>query len=466
MTSTNQLTRLIELSLISLLSTVAIYSFSNSSVFTDFEELVAEFYSIDSLYLSALIVILLIIAGLALIIIKNKPFVGGFVGLAALFCAPSLLAHSSAAMGWFKVLDIESSVVETNVAFLHMMLIMFFIVSTYILLRYVTWFDQMRFDATQHGGNAKDLGDIYIKKLVSVLILIAGAFIVSVLIGVFAHELRRIIGGRAEGVPPAAIVSGLILSLVIMGVIYWLLVRVRSSYPQLMQDEVEAIRASLFSGQELSKAGYHEEANHAFREAVEIGKISGSSDIQEMTARASLNLAFNLEDMGKVEEINGAYRDAIEMGSSSDKPGGYNTAATAALNLGANLEAIGEVEAANETYQQSIEMARKCPRYMSNETGAAASFNLAKNLDTAGKWEEANRAYREAIDMGTACGTSDGQDTVARAALNLGLNLEEEGKTREAHLLFHEAIAMGRACGTPRGLSSAKYAAEKFARKK
>lgn len=407
-----QLTTAIEVLLVVLLSIGATYSFSSSSAFAALEGLVSTVYPFLVPYLTLVIAALLSFSGLALVVVRRKPSVGLFVLLIAVFCAPSVLAYSSVAEGWLRVLGAESAV-QTEATFPSMMAICLFVAASYLALRYTSWFRESGRELAGRGVTAEDVEEVYGHQHKWLLLVLLGAVVGAVLVTLFARALTGTLARHAAGMPLELVVLGILCSLAIAGVAYWLVLHIRSSGVSEEEGQ-QAVR--LYSGFSLGEAGKLEEANEAFRQVVELAKATGSRQDRGSAATAALFLALNLDQAKKTEEASKARQQAIELGIASEAPEGREIAAWALVNLAFNLQKAGDLKQANEAYQRAIDVGKASGTREGQKVAAGAALNLGLNLQRAGRSEEANKLYQAATWLGKASATPEGEDIARRAA--------------------------------------------------
>jgi len=231
------LTVMTQLLFIVILSIGAMYSFSSSLVFPHLLDLISRVYPLQPQYLSLILGALLILFGLVFVTIKKPPRIGLFIGLVAVFSANSLLAFSSAAIGWLRVWSAERFL-ETQMTFTEVFCLAMTIIIAYMALRYTTWFDDSRTEMISRGGDLTEIEEAYKNEHLWASLVLVGAVLIAILVSLLAREMKNLVGEHTGGIQLKLVVIGIGCSLVIIGAVYTLATRGRASTIETSKEEV------------------------------------------------------------------------------------------------------------------------------------------------------------------------------------------------------------------------------------
>lgn len=224
----NRLTFGIQAILILLLSIGAVYVFSSSFAFAALLNLLSRFFSIEPMYLFAILTILIMLAGISLVLIPNNPSVGKFVSLVALFYIPSLLASST--INWSQILGLEFQM-KTDLSPMLMLLFSLSVVAGYILLKFTVSNNRLVLEAVGLGYYKEDLDNVYRSKHIWMFVIVTTATVAAFAIYLVSVQINNTLAGTLQTIRGNMLLLGIISSLILIGTVYIFLVRGRQPIP-------------------------------------------------------------------------------------------------------------------------------------------------------------------------------------------------------------------------------------------
>ncbi len=198
-----------------------------------------------------------------------------------------------------------------------------------------------------------------------------------------------------------------------------------------MRRPAESARALNNLGVRLSGLGRVEEAEEAYRRALEKNP---------RLPLLHVNVATHLYKRGRIDEAHVHLREALRL--APDHPGAHHRLGT--LHLGR-----GEIEAARAAYLRAVEQ---------DPFQVGAQYGLGLILEREGKGREAMERFRAALEIPWG-GRGDALDRLAR----LLTTIPESGEPGEAVRRAEEAVASGSSARRLDTLARALAAAERFA---
>lgn len=218
----NGLTFSIQALTILVLSGAATYAFSSSFVF---QSLASIAYPLQPVHLSIITAGFLVLAGILLIIVKQQPNSGLFVSLVALFCVPSVLAHS--ALDWARLVGAGEEI-ETGLNVGSALLLAVLVVTGYLLLRFTARFNQSALVAADLGYDRREVESIYSSQHLWGAAVAVGAAILGIIIFLLANLIERNLGGNRDGLSAIILPVGIFCTMALAVVAYWIVTRGRS----------------------------------------------------------------------------------------------------------------------------------------------------------------------------------------------------------------------------------------------
>lgn len=214
--------------LVLLLSISAVYVFSSSFAFTALSNLLSRYFSIEPMYLFAILTILILLAGLSLVLMKKNPSVGNFVSLVALFYIPSSLASST--INWTQILGLEFQM-KTDLSPILMLLLSLLVVTGYVLLRFTVIDNRLALEAVGFGYHKEDLDNVSRSEHIWMFLIVATATVAAFAIYLVSVQINNTLAQTLQTIRGNMFLLGIIFSLIFIGIVYIVIVRGRQPIP-------------------------------------------------------------------------------------------------------------------------------------------------------------------------------------------------------------------------------------------
>lgn len=205
-----------------LLSLMSVYAFSNSFINPLWQSIFSSQPPIETMHISAILAVILIIVGSLQIIVRRVPKIGFFIFLVAIFLTPSVLATTT--IDWVQILGLEFDV-EYELPWGIVLLFTTITVFAYIILRLTTRQNSLALVSADRGYDKREVGKVYGAQHIWGFFILCGATIISLVIFLLLKLIDNSMGsGTMSGV---ILPLGILCSLLLILTVYAVFIRKR-----------------------------------------------------------------------------------------------------------------------------------------------------------------------------------------------------------------------------------------------